>query len=442
MANNPLLTRTASDIITSALRRARIIPVRQPVSSIDFETGLDVLNNFVAKLRSQGWNLWKSEEYVVFLQQGKTDYLIGPSGDRAVFLDGFIQDSLTVATTIGDTQLTISDTSRFSGSDDVLDFDPAASTAGWSVVDASVASDGTTLTITNSAVNGYAQYEPIDTTQGAEYFFEVDITASTGSVTLEVYSGESVTLITSLAVAADGTQVVKFTATEASTILRVVNDNIAGSTGVTNFRLRETNTGESIGFRVDASQREWNIVTRVLSATEVELKNTVTNEVTTNQTVFAYKNLPDRPLKLTNYRSKNAKFDDEVPMNTWARSQYMKQTIKTSQGLPTQAYYQPTRDNGRLYIWQTASDVDQLVLFTGDTPLEITEENADNPDFPAEWFEMLSWGLASLIGHEYGIPDARQNKLDVKAAIEKEEALDWDEEGGSLYPQPDNNGRS
>ena len=100
----------------------------------------------------------------------------------------------------------------------------------------------------------------------------------------------------------------------------------------------------------------------------------------------------------------------------------MKQTIKNSQGLPTQVYYQPTLVNGRLYIWQTASDVNQMILFTGDTPLEITEENADSPDFPAEWFEMLSWGLSALIGPEYGIPDNRQSKLDTKAFEEKEDA--------------------
>lgn len=441
MALNPVLTRTAAQIITSALRRARVIPVRQPVSSIDFTTGLEALNNFVAKLRSQGWHLWKTEEYVLFLDQGKTDYFIGPSGDRAVFLDNFIQDALTVATVADDTQLTISDTSSFTGSDDVLSFDPTTSTADWSVNDATVASDGTILTISNTVADGYAQYTAIDTDSATDYFFEVDITANTGTVTLEVYSGVSVTLIISQAVTTDGTQTVFFTATEASVILRIVNDNVAGDTDVENFRLRETDTGEAIGFRVDASEREWNIVTRVLSTTEVEVKDAVVNVADIGAVVFAYKNLPDRPLKLTNYRSKLSTTNDEIPMNTWSRSQYMKQTIKISEGLPTQAYYQPELVNGRLYIWQTANDVNQLVLFSGDTPLEITEDNADNPDFPAEWFEMLSWGLASLIGPEYGIPDNRQNKLDTKAFEEKEDALDWDEEGGSLLIGPDNNGR-
>lgn len=436
-----VLNKTAAQIISSALRRARIIPVRQPVSSIDFATGLEALNNFIAKLRSQGWHLWKSEEYVLFLDQGKTDYFLGPTGDHACLFDNFIQDSLAIAAAPSDTQLQISDTSRFTGSDDVLDFNPATSSSNWSVNNAAVSSDGTTLTITNSAINGYAQYQPIDTTTGTNYFFEVDVTENVGEVTLQVYSGISTTLITSQTVTSNGTQTIFFDATEASTILRIVNDNAAGSTAVTNFRLRQTDTGERIGFRVSGSLREWNIVTRVISSTIVQVKNVVANAGSVGTSVFAYKTLPPRPLKLRHYRSKDATATSEIPVNTWSREEYMRQTIKSSQGLPTQIYYQPELDNGRVYVWQTASDVNQIVLFTGDTPLEIFVENAENPDFPAEWFEMLSWGLASLIGPEYGVPPERQARLDAQAAIEKEDALDWDQEQGSLFVVPTDNGR-
>lgn len=440
MTLSPTLARTASDIIESALRRARIIPVRQPVSSIDFTTGMKALNNFVAKLRSQGWHLWKTEEYVLFLDQAKTDYNIGPSGNRAVFLDNLLQTTLTVATVASATQITVASTTGFTGADNILTVVPTASITGWISSNAVPVSASNVITITNSVVNGYSEYT-VDTTSGLEYFFEVDVTETTGEVTLEVRSGISDTLIISQAVTVNGTQIINFTATEASTKLRFVNDNIAGVTAVSNFLFKQINTGETIGFRVSAALREWGTVKRVISATVLELTSGITNVAAISETVLAFKSLPDRPLKLLNYRSKNVLFNDEIPMNTWSRSQYMKQTNKISQGLPTQAYYQPNLTNGRLYVWQTASDVNQIVLFSGDTPLEITQENSDNPDFPAEWFEMLSWGLASLIGPEYGIPDNRQLKLDAKAFEEKEDALDWDEEGGSLLIGPDDNGR-
>lgn len=432
--------RTASQIVSSALRRARIIPVRQPVSSIDLTTGLDALNGMVAALRAQGWHLWKSEEYLLFLDQAKTDYKLGPSGDRAVFLDDLLQTTLTVATVALDTTLTVASTAGFTGSTNILTTVPTAAVTGWVSVNAGVVSASNVITITNTLANGYSEFS-VDSTSGTEYFFEVDVTETLGSVTLEVYSGVSVTLITSQIVTVNGTQTVFFTATEASTRLRFVNTSPTGVTEVSNFLFRQTDLGETVGFRVSAALREWNIVTRVISSTVLQLKNAVVNVGAINETVLAFKTLPPRPLKLRNYRSKNVLFDDEIPMNTWSRSQYMKQTIKASQGLPTQAYYNPTLVDGRLYIWQTASDVNQTVLFTGDRPIEIFATTANNPDFPSEWFEMLSWGLASLIGPEYGIPAQRQQKLDVNALQAKEDAADWDEESGSLLIGPDSNGR-
>jgi len=435
-----ILTRSASDIVTSALRRARIIPVRQPVSSIDLQTGIDALNNMVAELRAQGWHLWKQDEYVLFLDQGKTDYKIGPTGDRAVLFDDLLQTTLTAATVVAATTITVASTTGFTGANNLLSTNPTTSTSGWVSVNAVPTSDGTTLTITNSVVNGYSEFS-VDTTSGVEYFFEVDVTETTGQVTLEVYSGLSVTLITSQAVTANGTQIVTFTATEASTRLRFVNDNIAGVTAVSNFLFKQINTGETVGFRVSAALREWKTVRRVISSTVLELSTAVANVAAISETVLAFKTLPPRPSKNRNYRSKNVLFNDEIPINTWARSQYMKQTVKSSQGLPTQAYYEPELDNGRLYIWQVASDVNQVVLFTGDKPLEIFVDNANTPDFPAEWFNMLSWGLAAEIGPEYGVSTTRQQVLEFKAERAKETASDWDEEQGSLMAVPDSNGR-
>lgn len=434
-----VLTRSASDIVTSALRRARIIAVRQPVSPIDLSTGIEALNNMIAELRAQGWHMWKQDEYVLFLEQSKTDYNIGPTGDRAVLLDDLLQTTLGADLTAAATQITLTSTTGYTGSDNQLSSDPAISTGGWTTSNAGVGSDGTTLTITNTASNGYAQYS-VTTTALTEYFFEVDVTETTGQVTLEVRSGLSDTLITSQAVTADGTQTIFFTAAEASTVLRFVNDNIAGVTAVSTFLFKQVDTGEKIGFRVSAALREWNVVTRVISTTVVEVQNAVSNAGEADANVLAYKSLPVRPAKLTNYRSKNVDFDDEIPMNTWSRSQYMKQTVKNSQGLPTQAYYEPELGNGRLYIWQVASDVSQVVMFTGDRPMEIFVDNANDADFPAEWFNMLSWGLAAEIGPEYGISESRQKVLEFKADKSKEAASDWDEESGSLLAVPDNNG--
>lgn len=434
-----ILARSASDIVISALRRTRAIPVRQPVSSIDMETGIDVLNSLVAELKADGWHLWKSDEYVVFLDQGKTDYLIGETGDRAVLLDDLIQTRLATAVSSSDTQLIVGNTALFAGADNKLSFDPSDSVADWAVSNSGVSSVGGLLTILNTAIGGYAEYT-VDSNKGSDYFFELDITANTGVVTLEVYSGLSITQLATFTVVTGGTQTIAFTATEASSKIRIVNDNVTGDTDVNNLLFRESDTGENVGYKVSNALREWGKVIRVINATTLELKSAVTNAATLNKSVVAYKNLPPRPSKIRNQRSKSLMFDSEIPVHTWSRQEYMQQTIKNTMGFPTQAYYNPELNNGRLYIWQTACDVDQIMMFTGDKPLEIFVENANSPDFPSEWFNMLSWGLASELGPEYGISEKRQAIIDNKAAIAKDRAESWDEESGSLLIGPDNLG--
>ena len=439
-SGSSIVSRSAAEIITSALRRTRVIPVRQSVSSIDLQTGIEALNNLVAELKADGWHLWKSAEYVLFMEQGKQNYKIGPSGDHAVLLDDLIQTAVTVALAGAETQMTVTSTAGFLGSDSQLAFDPTDSTADWTVVTASVAVAANILTITNSSGNGYAQYS-VTTTATTEYFFELDITSVVGAVTLEVRSGLSGSLITSQAVTLDGTQVVHFTALEESTVIRIVNDNASGDTDVDNFLFKETDTGESVGFKSSNALREWNTVTRVISSTVLELKNVVVNTATANQTVLAYKAKPPRPMKINNQRSKNVLFDSEIPITAWSRQQYMQQTTKESTGLPTQAYYNPELTDGRLYIWQTACDVNQIIMFTGDRPLEVFVETSDSPDFPSEWFNMLSWGLASELGPEYGISAKRQAVVDQKAMVARDRAEGWDEESGSLLIGPDNLGK-
>jgi hypothetical protein len=435
-----LLTRSASQIVTTALRRARIIPVRQPISDTDLQNGIDALNDFVAELRTQGWHLWKQKELVLFLEQGKQSYFLGESGDRSVFLDDLIQAEVLVNTPALSNTISISDTSEFVGADDILSFNPTTSTADWTTVDATLVFSGVdTLTLTNTGVDGNTSYIAIETTPQQNYFFQVNFTSISTTSRIEVFSGASTTLLASTDFPTGTTDaVVFFTATEATSFIRITAVGaIAESAVFDSVRLRDVATGEELGFRVNAGVREWGVVTRVIDGNVLALFNPTVNESVASESVFAFKQRPPRPMKLRNYRSKNAKFDDEIPVTTWTRQEYFKQTNKGSQGLPTQAYYNPTLDNGRLYVWQTANDVDQLLLFTADLPIEIFVENANDPDFPAEWFNMLAWNLASQLGPQYGIPGNRQQVLDLKATQSKEDALDWDEESGSLFATPD-----
>lgn len=435
-----VLERTANEIIESALRRARIIPVEQSIADIDRKTALEALNNMIARWQAMGFNLWRQEEYIVPLEQGQQSYFIGPSGDRATLADDFLLDELTAVVAVDATSLLIEDTSEWTGADNVLLFDPASAVADWSTTDATLITqtNGLQLTSTTAASEGLTEYTFTDeVTVDVEYFFEIDVQSlGIDSVRFEVYEvGITTDLIASESVSAIGDTTIFFTSNQTTVIFRYINEDLTGAqvSLFGDLRLKDTTTGEQVGTFIDSSLREWNFVTRVLSTTELELLDTQANEASISASVFGIKSLPQRPLKNDNYRSRRIEDTAEIPVNIWSRKEYLGQVIKDSQGLVTQAYYQPTLVNGRLYVWQVADTVDQILIFSANLPVQVFNDALDEPDFPSEWFDALSWNLAAMVGPEYGIPDNRQNKVDQMAAITLGEPEDWDEESGSLF---------
>ena len=126
-------------------------------------------------------------------------------------------------------------------------------------------------------------------------------------------------------------------------------------------------------------------------------------------------------------------------MEKWARQQYFSQPNKVSTGTPTSYYYQPRLDDGQIFIWQTASSVDQFIKFTLNRSLKDFDTSANNPDFPIEWADALVWNLAARIAIEYQTPLPKQQLIKQQAAEMLESALGWDEENTSLNLQPDFN---
>ena len=439
-SNDYVLERTANQIIESALRRARIIPVEQSISDSDRDTALEALNNMIKRFQAKGYMLWKQEEYILPTEKGKQSYYVGASGDRCALADTFIFSELSAAVTAAATQITIADTSDFTGADNVLTFDPTDAVADWSTTDGTLAAitAGLRLTSTVPASEGYTEYTFTDqATIGREYFFQVDVDSlGIDNVRLEVYDvGLTTTLNASEVISATGEQVIRFTPEQNTIIFRFVNEDTTGAqvSEFSNLQLRDTTTGETIGIYISNALREWNSVTRVIDGTTLELLNAQTNDAASAASVWAFKNLPPRPLAVNLMRSIRNSDTNEIPVNQWSRSEYMEQVNKTSEGLITQAYYQPTLTNGRLYVWQVSDSVNQYMRFNAFLPIQVFNESLDEPDFPSEWFDALSWNLAAEIAPEYGVPLDRQQYLEQKAAVTLGEPEDWDEEQGSLY---------
>ena len=86
----------ANGIITAAFEKLGIRTAESPLEAPDVATGLRDLNLMLKTwVMDSSVHLWTTKEGIIFLDKGKTDYLLGATGDEATTLDDFIGTTTT-----------------------------------------------------------------------------------------------------------------------------------------------------------------------------------------------------------------------------------------------------------------------------------------------------------------------------------------------------------
>ncbi len=149
-----VLTATASDIVTAALRLIGEVDANQPVPPAEMQDGLEALNYLVKSWQAQGLHLWTKTEGILFLDVGKTDYLLGPTGDEATNEDDFIRTELSVAGVSTNTTITVDSTAEML-EDDKIGILLDDGTRQWTTIKSLSPATPTVITLT-TALTGAA----------------------------------------------------------------------------------------------------------------------------------------------------------------------------------------------------------------------------------------------------------------------------------------------
>lgn len=112
-------TMTAEEVIEAAFAKIGVKVAEQALQAIELRDGKIALNMMIKSWQAQGLHLWAKEEGVVFLDKGKTDYLLGPNGDEATTLDDFVGTDSTAAKIATDTVFQVTSTTGMAASDKV-----------------------------------------------------------------------------------------------------------------------------------------------------------------------------------------------------------------------------------------------------------------------------------------------------------------------------------
>lgn len=439
----PVLNKTTRQLIVTAFRATGIVPAEQSLQPFQFERGLEIYNDLIKHWQAKGLLLWSRTEAVLPLIKGQTHYDLGPTGAECANADSFFATNLEADEVATDTVLEVFDVTGLVGVTDILTASPTASVSGWTAINSgTLASDGTNLTVTNgAAVAGGAEYT-LDVETGEEYL--ISFTYTQGTSTSADFSAVSGSVLSTINLTATGAGELRFTANSDAVTFRVENGTTTSGhdSDISLLNYQKISSGERFGVALDDGTRQWSYLISTDTSTSpptVRISQGLTSAASTGNIVYMYSDKIDRPLRIESARYADRSDRSEIPLDRYSRQEYFDQPDKTSEGTVSQWYYDPQLTNGRLYVWQTASHVNNVLRFTYQRPLLVSQTTADAPDIPAEWFETMKWNMAKAIAIEYGVK-GRLQEIKEMAAMTSLESEGFDVEDDSFQIVPDYTG--
>jgi hypothetical protein len=160
---------------------------------------------------------------------------------------------------------------------------------------------------------------------------------------------------------------------------------------------------------------------------------TYTRGTLTLTTAASYTLDPVRPIRILNARLKRSGI--ETPMVRMTREEYDTIPQKTSTGLPTQFYYDRSKEAALLYVWPVLSvAAGETIEYSYERELEDITASTDTLDMPVEWHECVIYNLASRLTEDY--PDVSPSvaqKVDIRAEMLLDDLLAEDREGSVTF---------
>jgi hypothetical protein len=222
----------------------------------------------------------------------------------------------------------------------------------------------------------------------------------------------------------------------ASTTLSV--SAAAGASSITVGSITNIAASDFLGIELDSGSFQWTTVNGAPAGSTVVPAAVLTGAAASGNRVIAYTAKSLRPLKISSGRYFNYDDQTETRAEEIAHIDYMEQPNKTNTASPfTQWRYQPKIPLGVIDVWLTPADVDFAMRFTYQRPIFDFTDNAQTADFPIEWGNALTFGLAAELCTSISVPKERADRIIAIAGAKVAAAIAGDRETASLMFQPD-----
>ncbi len=196
--------------------------------------------------------------------------------------------------------------------------------------------------------------------------------------------------------------------------------------------------GDHIGITLDDNTTHWTTIATIPNAASVTIILALASAASSGNSVYTFTSRVGKPLRVLSMRCiTNGPTDPNATiLQLYSQQEYFDLPSKNSPGQPNCFYYNPDLSSGNLYLWPVPNDPEMYFEFTFERQLEDFDAATDNPDFPSEWLECLTYQLATRLAPAFGKAAMLQAISPLAEAL-YEKVSSFDCEIGSIKIQPE-----
>lgn len=199
---------------------------------------------------------------------------------------------------------------------------------------------------------------------------------------------------------------------------------------------------DHIGVMNDNDDLEWGTISSIPGSTSVITDTALVVAASEDNWIYTFTNKAERPLKIIDVQRRDESTNPiDIPVNLLSRAAYYDLSNKTETGRVVDYYYDPQLTSGDFYPWLTPEDSADRLIITFRRTLEDFDAATDNPDFPQEWFDALTYNLAVRVAHKFAVSLSIKRDLQKDAIIKLAEVEGFDNENASIFFQPNYRGQ-
>ena len=217
--------------------------------------------------------------------------------------------------------------------------------------------------------------------------------------------------------------------------------SVAAAASATSLTVESTTgmaTSDIIGVVGDDDTVTWTTISTIPTSTTLTIGTGLSAASAVGNSVYTFTSRINKPLRILSMRRVTGGPDspNSVAMNMLSHQEYFDLPNKNTNSEPNSFYYNPDLTTGKLFLYPRPSDPEVYLEFTFERMIEDFDASTDNPDFPSEWLECLTYQLATRLAPAFG----KSNMLMAISPLAEalyEKVSGFDCEAGSISISPE-----